>query len=208
MNVLLMGPPGSGKGTQGQRLAERLGVAHVAAGDLLRAEVKAGTPLGEQAGELMSQGRLVPDELVIELLRPAVEKAAADGGFVLDGFPRSVRQAEQARELAEAEGMAADAAVYLDAPRDELTARLLARAEKEGRSDDNEQVITERLRVFDEATQPLVEHYRERGLLHVVDALGRPEQVTAAILAALGVGADGTDTEDTAGSPGIDDAAT
>ena len=190
MNVLLMGPPGSGKGTQGQRLAERLGVAHVAAGDLLRAEVAAETPLGQQASELMSQGRLVPDELVIDLLRPAVEQAAADGGFVLDGFPRSVRQAEQARELAEAEGVAGDAAIYLDAPREELTARLLARAEKEGRSDDNEKVITERLSVFDEATQPLVEYYRGRGLLHVVDALGEPDQVTAAILSALGVAED------------------
>ncbi len=185
MNLLLIGPPGSGKGTQGQRLAERLGLAHVAAGDLLREQVAAGTPLGRQVQDMMAKGQLVPDELVLGLVRPALERAAAGGGFVLDGFPRSVRQAEQARALAEAEGFPADAVVYLDAPREELTARILARAEREGRADDTQEVITERLAVFDEATKPLVEHYRGRGLLHVVDALGNPDEVTASILAVL-----------------------
>lgn len=185
MNVLLVGPPGSGKGTQGERLADRLGIEHVAAGDLLRAEVEARTPLGEQVSEAMAQGRLVPDELVIDLLRPAIERAAAAGGFVLDGFPRSLRQAEQARELAQQDGLAADAVIYLDAPRQELVTRLLTRAEKEGRSDDTQAVITERLAVFDEATEPLVDYYRGRGLLHVVDARGEPDAVTESILATL-----------------------
>lgn len=187
MKVLLVGPPGSGKGTQGERLADRLGVEHVAAGDLLRAEVAAGTPLGEQVQSAMAAGRLVPDELAIDLLRPTIEKAAAAGGFVLDGFPRSVRQAEQARELAEQEGVAADAVVYLDAPREELVTRLLARADREGRADDTQDVINERLAVFDKATAPLVEYYRGRGLLHVVDALGDPDAVTATLLTALGI---------------------
>ncbi len=185
MNVLLVGPPGSGKGTQGQRLADRLQVEHVAAGDLLRAEVKANSELGQQARESMEQGRLVPDQLVIDLLRPVLEKASAAGGFVLDGFPRSVPQAKEARVLAEEQGYGADAVIYLDAPREDLVARLLARAEVEGRADDTAEVIKERLSVFDEATEPLVAYYRGRGLLHVVDALGSPDEVTASILAAL-----------------------
>lgn len=182
MNVLLIGPPGSGKGTQGQRLAQRLGLEHIAAGDLLRAEVDAGTPLGEKAREYMDRGELVPDELIIELLMPRVLSAAHDGGYLLDGFPRSVVQAKEARRLAEEEDASADAVIYLDAPREELIARLLARAKVEGRSDDTRDVICNRLAVFDEATAPLVDYYRGRGLLHVVDAGRSEDEVTAAIL--------------------------
>jgi adenylate kinase len=190
MNLLLVGPPGSGKGTQGERLSKLLGLEHIAAGDLLRAEVEAGTPLGEKARAYMDRGELVPDDLIIDLLMPRVLRAGRNGGYLLDGFPRSVGQAKEARRLAEEEGVSASAAIYLDAPREELIARLLARADVEGRSDDTREVICNRLAVFDEATAPLIDYYRDRGLLRVVDASRSADEVTEAILAELGVKSD------------------
>jgi adenylate kinase len=185
MNLLLIGPPGSGKGTQGERLAARLGLEHLAAGDLLRAEVENETPLGKRVSDMMSAGDLVPDAVIISLLMPRVLAAADANGYLLDGFPRSVEQAVEARKLADLASAGPDAVIYLDAPREELTRRILARAETEGRSDDNAETVKNRLRVFDEATSPLVDHYRERGLLHVVDAAQDPDEVTADILRAL-----------------------
>jgi adenylate kinase len=186
--VLLIGPPGSGKGTQGDRLAEQLGVEHIAAGDLLRAEVKAGTELGRQVAQQLEHGDLVPDETIIELVLPRVVAAARSGGYLLDGFPRSVEQAVEARKLAEQAGAGPDAVIYLDVPREELMRRILRRADEQGRADDNEQTVTNRLQVFDEATRPLVDYYRERGLLHMIDAAREADAVTTAILDSLGVG--------------------
>jgi adenylate kinase len=185
MNVLLIGPPGSGKGTQGERLAAQLGLEHIAAGDLLRAEVTAQSPIGREVSALMAKGDLVPDGVIIALLMPKVVAAAEANGYLLDGFPRSVEQAIEARNLAEQAGASPDAAIYLDAPRDELVRRILARAAVEGRSDDNPETVKTRLQVFDEATRPLVEYYRERGLLHVIDAAQDEDSVTAAIVTAL-----------------------
>jgi adenylate kinase len=185
VNVLLIGPPGAGKGTQGERLARRLDIEHLAAGDLLRAEVEAGSPIGKEVSELMSRGELVPDETILKLVVPRILEASARGGYLLDGFPRSVEQAREARRLAELGDAAPDAVIYLDAPREELVRRILARAEVEGRSDDNPETVTTRLQIFDEATRPLVEHYRDRGLLHVIDANQDEDAVTAAILSAL-----------------------
>lgn len=187
MNVLLIGPPGSGKGTQGDRISARLGIEHLAAGDLLRAEVRAGTPLGKRVEAIMERGELVPDAVIIGLLMPRVLAAADGHGYLLDGFPRSVEQAMEARKLAEIGQATPDAAIYLDAPREELVRRILARAEIEGRPDDNEETVANRLRVFDEATEPLVEYYRGRGLLHVINANQSADDVERDILAALGV---------------------
>jgi adenylate kinase len=187
MNVLLVGPPGSGKGTQGERLAKRLGMEHIAAGDILRAEVAADGQLGEKIRGYLERGELVPDELVIDLIMPRMLRGARNGGYVLDGFPRSIGQAREARRLAEEGGFVADAVIYLDVPREELVNRILGRARTEGRSDDNLEVIRRRLAVFDEATAPLIDYYRGRGLLHVVDADRSQDEVTAAILAELGV---------------------
>src|SRR5581483_1907731 len=178
MNVLLIGPPGSGKGTQGEILARRLGLEHIAAGDLLRAEVTNNTPLGRQVAGMMQRGDLVPDVVILSLLMPRVLAAAEGNGYLLDGFPRSVEQAVEARALAERAGASPDAVIYLDAPREELIRRILARAAVEGRSDDNPDTVANRLQVFDEATRPLVDYYRERGLLHIVDANQSEEQVT------------------------------
>lgn len=185
MKVLLIGPPGSGKGTQGERLARQLAIEHIAAGDLLRAEVQAGTALGEQVAGIMQHGDLVPDVVILSLLLPKVLEAARGNGYVLDGFPRSVEQALEARKLAELADASPDAVVYLDAPRAELVRRILARAAEQGRADDNEATVQNRLRVFDEATEPLVDYYRERGLLHVVDANQDEDAVTDAILSAI-----------------------
>ena len=185
MKLLLIGPPGSGKGTQGTRLAERLGIEHLAAGDLLRAEVDEGTELGKKAEAIMQRGDLVPDDVIIALVMPRVEAATRANGYLLDGFPRTVEQAIEARKLAERVDAAPDAVIYLDVPRDELMRRILARAETEGRADDNEQTVRKRLAVFDEATSPLVGYYRDRNLLHVI-AADRPEdEVTASILDAI-----------------------
>src|SRR3954464_14917895 len=187
MNLLLIGPPGSGKGTQGDRLAARLGLEHLAAGDLLRAEVSQQTPLGRQVAGIMARGELVPDVVILSLLMPRVLVAAEGNGYLLDGFPRSVEQAREARKLAEQAGASPDAVIYLDAPREELVRRILARAEVEGRADDNLETVENRLRVFDGATAPLVDYYRARGLLHVVAAARHEDEVTEAILHELGV---------------------
>ena len=187
MNVLLIGPPGSGKGTQGERLAARLGLEHLAAGDLLRAEVEGRTPLGRQVADLMQRGELVPDSVIVSLLMPRVLAASEANGYLLDGFPRSVEQAVEARKLADMAGAGPDAVIYLDAPRDELVRRILARAEIEGRADDNPETVHNRLRVFDEATHPLVDYYRGRGLLRVVDANQDEDVVEQAILQELGI---------------------
>jgi adenylate kinase len=187
MNVLLIGPPGSGKGTQGERLAARLGLEHLAAGDLLRAEVATNTPLGKRIAEIMQRGDLVPDAVILALLMPRVLAAADGNGYLLDGFPRSVDQAVEARKLAEIADASPHAVIYLDAPRDELVRRILARAEVEGRADDNPETVANRLRVFDDATRPLVDYYRDRGLLHVINADQHEDEVTADILKALGV---------------------
>lgn len=185
MKLLLIGPPGSGKGTQGARLAERLGIEHLAAGDLLRAEVEQGTELGTKAAAIMQRGDLVPDDVIIALVMPRVEAAVKVNGYLLDGFPRTVEQAVEARKLAERVDAGPDAVIYLDVAREELMRRILARAETEDRADDNEDTVRNRLKVFDEATSPLVDYYRQRGLLHVVDADRPEDEVTAAIIEVL-----------------------
>src|SRR5947209_19828237 len=141
MSVLLIGPPWSGKGTYGERLAARLGLEHLAAGDLLRAEVSKGTPLGRRVADMMQKGDLVPDAVILSLLMPRVLAASEANGFLLDGFPRSVEQAMEARKLADIADAGPHAVIYLDAPRSVLMQRILARAEIEGREDDNPETV-------------------------------------------------------------------
>jgi adenylate kinase len=185
VNLLLLAPPGGGKGTQGERLAARYGVRHIAAGDLLRAEAQAGTPVGREIAACQARGDLVPDQIVLSALTPAVVEAAAGGGYILDGFPRTLPQATAAAELAARLGVTLDAAIYLYAPEEVLTRRLLDRAGQEGRADDVIDVIRHRLQVFAETTGPLVPYYTERGILVAVDADQPPDSVTADILARL-----------------------
>jgi adenylate kinase len=185
MRLLLLAPPGAGKGTQGGRLAARLGVQHISAGDLLRAEALAGTPAGREIAACQGRGDLVPDRIVFDVLTPVVVAAAAGGGYILDGFPRTVPQATAAAELGARLGLTLEAAVYLYAPDPVLVQRLLARASPDGRRDDTAEVIRHRLQVFAETTSPLIDYYRDRGILIPVDADQPPESVTTEIQARL-----------------------
>jgi adenylate kinase len=177
----MIAAPGGGKGTQGERLAARFGIEHISSGDALRAEVAAGTPLGGQVAACQRRGDLVPDQIVFDLLLPVVAAATARGGYILDGFPRTVPQAFRAADLARQFDLILDAAVYLDVPEPVLVQRLLARA----RPDDTAEVITHRLHVFAETTSPLIAYYRDRGILVEVDGDQPPEAITADIQARL-----------------------
>jgi len=185
MRIILLGAPGSGKGTQGHALAQHLGVRHLSTGDLLRAEMAADTDVGREVARHVASGELVPDDLMFELAGPAVAEAAGEGGYVLDGFPRTLAQAERAYALAKPADLTADAVVYLEVPDDVARERIAARAVS-GRVDDLSPEVTEnRLRVFHEQTQPLLDFYRDRGILVPVDATAAPDDVTVAMLAAL-----------------------
>jgi adenylate kinase len=185
MRIVLLGAPGSGKGTQGSALSEHFGVRHVSTGDLLRANIAEGTELGRAAEPYVERGELVPDELMVQVAGSAVTEAAGEGGYVLDGFPRTLAQAERAYDLAGPAGVTADAVVYLAVPDDVVRERLAARA-AEGRVDDADaDVIERRLHVFHDETGPLLDFYRDRGILVTVDAAGSPDDVTTAMLEAL-----------------------
>lgn len=182
MRLLLLAPPGAGKGTQGTALAEHYGVEHISSGDLLRREIQTGTPLGERAQKYLDIGDLVPDDVLSDLLTEHIAIAARAGGYILDGFPRTVAQSEAAAEIAQELGIGLDAVVYLAIPTEVLVARLLARARG---ADDTEDTIRHRLEVYDRETEPLVARYRQRHLLHEVDGDQSPEDVTAAIVATI-----------------------
>jgi adenylate kinase len=179
--LLLIGPPGSGKGTQGARLSEELGLEHVAIGDLLRAEIHSGSELGETIKAKVAAGELVSDDLILGIIEPRVEEAA-EKGYILDGFPRSVEQAVKGRELAEPVGARPELVIYLDVPDDVVVERLTARAEIEGREDDNEATIRNRLALFHETTKPLLEFYEKQGKARTIDATGSVDEVTQTIL--------------------------
>ncbi len=170
MRLLMVAAPGAGKGTQAARLAAFYGVAHLSSGDLFRKEVAAGTPIGRIAASYLKKGDLVPDELVMQMLAGPVLRAARAGGYVLDGFPRTLRQAEEAYEWAkQVEGVELQAVVHLVVSREELRRRLLARAEAEGRADDTIETIEHRLDVYESETEPLLAYYAGRGLVVDID---------------------------------------
>ena len=180
--VVLLGPPNSGKGTQAAILAERLGVPAISTGDMLRAARAAGTPLGENVAGIMASGRLVDDETMAEVVRERLSSEDARDGFLLDGYPRTLRQVADLEEIVgDRQGSAVEAVLLIRVPEEELVRRGLAR----GREDDQEQVIRERLKVYDEQTEPLVGYYKNLGLLEEVDGHRSVEEVTRQLVRAL-----------------------
>jgi adenylate kinase len=169
VRLLLIGAPGAGKGTQASRISEHFDVRHISSGDLLRDHVRRETSIGRQAKEYMRRGDLVPDGIVMDMLRKPVTEASAAGGYVLDGFPRTVEQAEAAYLVARDLGVAVQVAVHLDVSRDELVRRLVTRGEEDRRNDDSPEVIEHRLEVYDERTKPLLHYYAEREKLITVN---------------------------------------
>ncbi len=183
--LLLVAPPGAGKGTQAPLLASHYDIAHISSGELLRLNVAEGTRIGEVATEYLARGDLVPDDLVIDMLTVPVLEAYRNGGFVLDGFPRTLRQAEEAQRVArQVGGIQLQAVIHLVVPRDELRRRLVDRAEREGRSDDTETTVAHRLEVFDAQTEPLLGYYAERGLVVDIDGEQPVENVYSDIVSA------------------------
>jgi adenylate kinase len=174
----LIGPPGSGKGTQAKRIAAHFGIEHISSGELLRRHITDRTPIGLAAEEYVRRGDLVADGIVMDVLRRPVEAASRAGGYVLDGFPRTLAQAEAAYLIAKDLGSWVQVAVSLEVPREELVRRMLARAGEAGRTDDREDVIRHRLRVFDESTPPMLEYYARREILITVDGARPVEEVT------------------------------
>ncbi|HEX9343333.1 MAG TPA: adenylate kinase [Actinomycetota bacterium] len=186
MRIVLLGPPGSGKGTQAVRLADQFGCADIATGDIFRANVAEGTPLGRIAQEYMDRGDLVPDEVVIAMVTERLAEPDCQNGFLLDGFPRTVAQAEALdRELHRLDSPL-DAVLCFDVTEEELLKRLKGRAEQLHRSDDSEHTIRHRLEIYATTTRLLVEYYTHRGLISMVDAIGQIEEITDRILLALG----------------------
>ena len=212
MNLILLGPPGAGKGTQAKLLAERLGIPQISTGDMLRAAVKAGTPVGREARAIMERGELVPDEMVIGLFRDRSSQADAAGGFILDGFPRTVTQAEALRKILAERGQGIDRVVSIDVPEEDLVSRIAGRrtcrscqsmyhvqasppkaagkcdrcgGELYQRADDNEDTVRERLRVYRSQTEPLIDHYDRDGVVRRVRGTGPIELIYEAIQAAI-----------------------
>jgi adenylate kinase len=178
MRVVLLGPPGAGKGTQADRIAARFQLVHVATGDILRANVADGTPMGEVAQAYLDSGELVPDEVVVAMMLERLTRPDCGHGFLLDGFPRSVAQARALDEHLAELGAPLDAAINLEVAEEELLHRLAGR----GRADDNAQTIRNRLQVFVSSTRPLLDYYDERGLLFSVAAAGTIDEVSERIL--------------------------
>lgn len=188
IRVVLLAPPGAGKGTQGAIIANHFGVAHIATGDLLRSHIAHETSLGLAVRDILAQGDLVPDSIVLEMLRDALAYAKRkNGGYVIDGVPRTMEQAHAAFEIATQLDMTADVALCLDVDDDELTHRLLARATVEHRTDDTPEVIAKRLELYHQVTAPLLGWFDERGILITIDGTPPVEIVTAEILATLEV---------------------
>jgi adenylate kinase len=185
MRLVLLGPPGSGKGTQARLLADRLGIPAISTGEMLRAAVSEGTPLGQRVKAVMEAGELVSDDLMIALIRERMAAPDARAGFVLDGFPRTVDQAAALDRLLDGIGTDVSAVLNLSVPETALIDRLAGRSGQENRSDDRRETVLERLRVYHEKTEPLVEFYRGRGLLTDVDGMGDIAEIADRIGGAL-----------------------
>jgi adenylate kinase len=185
MRLLIMGPPGAGKGTQAMRIAEHYGIPAISTGDIFRAMKNADTPLARQVRAIMESGGYVSDEITNEIVQDRLAQPDCQGGFLLDGYPRTLQQVRTLDDYLAGTGRPLDAVISLLADTDDVVVRLLRRAAIDGRSDDNEETIRVRLQVYAEQTEPLLEVYRSRGLLVEVDGLGEVDEVSERVFAAL-----------------------
>jgi adenylate kinase len=185
MNLLVLGPQGAGKGTQAKRIASDYGIPHISTGDMFRAERAAGTEFGRRVGEIMERGELVPDDLTIAMIESRLQQDDARDGFVLDGFPRNLAQAETLDAMLRAIGRGLDAILYFDLPDEVGFERMLKRARDENRADDTPDVIRRRLEIYHDETEPVVEHYRTTGKLVPLHAGRSIEEVYREIQQAL-----------------------
>ena len=181
MRLILFGPPGAGKGTQAKNIADKYATARISTGDMLRAAVKNGTELGKLAKSYMDKGELVPDSVVIGIIKDRIKESDAQKGFMLDGFPRTVGQAEALTQMLESEGVSIDAVVSIEVVDSEIINRILERQKIEGREDDSEKVVKNRLRVYRSQTEPLKSYYSAQGVLREVDGMGSIDEVFSRI---------------------------
>ena len=181
-NVVIFGAPGSGKGTQSEKMIEKYGFGHISTGDVLRSEIKNNTELGKTAKQFIDQGQLIPDELMVSILANVYDSfGRGHKGVIFDGFPRTIPQAEALKQMLSERGDKIAAMIELDVPEDELMKRLILRGQQSGRADDNEETIKKRLVVYHSQTQPLIEWYANEGLHHHIDGLGTLERIFADI---------------------------
>lgn len=183
--LLIVGPQGSGKGTQGVRIAETYGIPVVSTGDMFRANIKEGTELGLKVTAILDKGDLVPDELTSEIVRDRLSQADAEHGFLLDGYPRNTAQVAHLDEYLAGRGQALDAVILLDVPREESIQRLSLRAAEQGRSDDTDEAIAHRLDIYENETAPIIAIYEKAGIVDRIDGVGSLDDITARIDAAL-----------------------
>ncbi|MGL5272520.1 MAG: adenylate kinase [Phocaeicola sp.] len=185
LNIVIFGAPGSGKGTQSERIVEKFGINHISTGDVLRAEIKNETELGKTAQGYISQGQLVPDALIIDILASVLDSFKESKGVIFDGFPRTIAQAEALKVMLQERGQEVSVMLDLEVPEAELMTRLIKRGEISGRADDNEETIKKRLSVYHSQTSPLIDWYKKEGKYQHINGLGTMEGIFAEIAAAV-----------------------
>ena len=185
LNIVIFGAPGSGKGTQSERIVEKYGINHISTGDVLRAEIKNGTELGKTAKGYIDQGQLIPDELMIDILGSVIDSFKDSIGVIFDGFPRTIAQAEALKKMLAERGQDVSVMVDLDVPEEELMVRLIKRGKDSGRADDNEETIKKRLHVYHSQTAPLIDWYKNEKKYQHINGLGTMEGIFAEICEAV-----------------------
>ena len=185
LNIVIFGAPGSGKGTQSERIVEKYGINHISTGDVLRAEIKNGTELGKTAKGYIDQGQLIPDELMIDILASVFDSFKVSKGVIFDGFPRTIAQAEALKKMLAERGQDVSVMVDLDVPEEELMVRLIKRGKDSGRADDNEETIKKRLHVYHSQTAPLIDWYKNEKKYQHINGLGTMEGIFAEICEAV-----------------------